>query len=117
MQNFDCVKFTHVYCIYSKQVPFSVAADNSVFTVYEFLSRHLNSSTIQTDQYGVPSLALSSTSSFTPDTLHSRVSLSSASLRDNNFASTTSSSADYTDMFLQVIREGVWVSELASVGE
>lgn len=36
------------------KIPFTVSADNSMFSVYDFFSRHLNTAVIKETEEGVP---------------------------------------------------------------
>ena len=76
-------------------MPFTVAADNSIFTIYEFLALNLTSASIRPNLDNVPSLVLQGPLGLR-GTSDSNVSLSSASI-----APSLSASSTFGDMFLQ----------------
>ena len=68
-------------CICSKKIPFSVCSDNSLLSVYEFISDNINTAQFQKDpETGVPLLHLPS---------ESRISISRSSLCQSNASSFT----------------------------
>jgi len=48
----------HPHIPYRKRVPFTVAADNCIFTVYEFLTQNLNSTSVSGGKGQPPTLIL-----------------------------------------------------------
>ena len=95
-------KHTHTHThTHRKRVPFTVAADNCIFTVYEFLAQNLNSISIKGGEGQAPILGLKRlTKGLSHTSSESSVSLSS---RGDGGVSLTASST-FGGMFLQVGR-------------
>ena len=85
---------------YRKLVPFSVAADNSLLTTYEFLSENFSSISFQIDSHSItPSIYLPSPIHTSPSSSHS--TLSSSSINRDQTVSVTNSTIEYSYMFLR----------------
>ena len=87
-----------------KDVPFTLAADNSVFSVYEFLSSHLNLVKMHfLPNSAHPSLSLASPIHVSSSALLGGSSRSSSTTQIYMYSRlSTSASVDFGDIFLQV---------------